>query len=84
MTAKVISVGELPVTGYVRQAQLISGIVPFSAATLWRKVKSGDFPQPIKLSERITTWRVKDIRDWMESCNTTWSKGDKRDLTKKP
>ena len=63
--------GELPKTGYIRQAQLIPSIVPFSSATLWRKVKVGDFPQPVKLSERITAWRVEDIRVWMESRKTT-------------
>jgi predicted DNA-binding transcriptional regulator AlpA len=90
MTAKVISVGELPVTGYMRQAQLIPAIIPFSTATLWRKVRSGDFPPPIKLSERITAWRVEDIRAWMESRHatvkqpTTLNAGGERDLTKKP
>lgn len=52
---------------YVRQAQLIPAILPFSAATLWRKVKNGSFPQPVKLSDRITAWRVADVRQWMES-----------------
>ncbi len=82
--ARIVSAGELPATGYIRQAQLIPTIVPFSTATLWRKVKSGDFPQPIKLSERITAWRVEDIRVWMESRNTALSKGGERELTKKP
>ncbi len=82
--------GELPATGYVRQAQLIPAIVPFSSATLWRKVKTGDFPQPVKLSERITAWRVEDVRAWMESCyaatrtQVTSPTGGKHDLTKKP
>ena len=58
---------ELPATGYLRQARLIPHIVPFSSATLWRKVKSGDFPKPVKLSERVTAWRVEDIRAWMQS-----------------
>lgn len=55
----------LPSAGYVRQSQLIPHIVPFSASTLWRKVKDGSFPIPIKLSERITAWKVEDIKDWM-------------------
>lgn len=57
--------GQLPETGYVRQSQLIPVILPFSPATLWRKVKAGEFPVPIKLSARITAWRVEDIRAWM-------------------
>jgi len=61
--------GRLPDTGYVRQSQLIPGIIPFSAATLWRKVKSGEFPAPTKLSARVTAWRVESIREWMEKRN---------------
>ena len=55
----------LPATGYVRQAQLIPAPVPFSSATLWRKCKSGDFPKPVKLSERVTAWKVEDVRQWL-------------------
>lgn len=58
---------DLPATGYVRQSQLIPAPVPFSSATLWRKVKLGEFPKPIKLSESITAWRVGEVRDWLES-----------------
>jgi predicted DNA-binding transcriptional regulator AlpA len=53
--------GSLPATGYVRQSQLIPAIFPFSSATLWRKVKAGTFPKPVKLGPRITAWRVEDI-----------------------
>ena len=56
---------DLPAVGYVRQSQLIPTIVPFSSATLWRRVNSGGFPRPVKLSERVTAWRVEDIRAWM-------------------
>ena len=56
----------LPATGYVRQSQLLR-FIPFSSATLWRKVSAGQFPRPRKLSERVTAWDVADIRAWMES-----------------
>ena len=56
----------LPATGYVRQSQLLQ-FIPFSSATLWRKVSAGQFPRPRKLSERVTAWDVADIRAWMES-----------------
>jgi prophage regulatory protein len=54
--------GAMPATGYMRQSQLIPAIFPFSSATLWRKVKAGTFPKPVKLAPRITAWRVEDIR----------------------
>lgn len=56
----------LPLEGFIRQSALIPNIVPFSAATLWRKVKSKDFPAPVKLSERVTAWRVQDVRAWLQ------------------
>jgi Prophage CP4-57 regulatory protein (AlpA) len=59
-------IGALPETGYVRQSQLIPVIFPFSSATLWRKVKAGTFPKPVKLGPRITAWRVQDIRSLIE------------------
>ena len=56
----------LPATGYVRQKQLVPGIIPFSAATLWRKVATGKFPAPVKLSAGVTAWRVEAVRAWLD------------------
>lgn len=56
----------LPATGYIRQAQLIPAIIPFSSATLWRMVKAKKFPAPVKLSSRVTAWPVESIRTWMQ------------------
>ena len=56
----------IPATGYIRVSQLIK-IIPFSASTIWRKAKKGDFPKPVKLSEQITAWRVEDIKAWMNA-----------------
>ncbi len=67
MSKQATILGMLPSTGYVRQSQLVPHIIPFSPATLWRKVKTGDFPRPVKLSERVTAWAVEDVREWMES-----------------
>ncbi|WP_082565259.1 AlpA family transcriptional regulator [Duganella sp. Root1480D1] len=55
----------LPKAGYVRISGLIPAILPFSAATLWRKVADGSFPRPLKLSAGVTAWRWEDIHDWM-------------------
>lgn len=62
----------LPETGYIRQAQLVGnkgkgiiGVIPFSPATLWRKVGTGEFPAPVKLSAGVTAWKVEDVRNWI-------------------
>lgn len=57
---------QLPATGYVRQAQLVGTILPFSSSTLWRLVRSGKFPQPVKLSPGVTAWKAEDVRAWLD------------------
>ncbi len=55
----------LPSTGFVREAQLIPGIIPFSHSTLWRRVNDGTFPKPVKLSAKVTAWRCNEIHAWI-------------------
>ena len=54
----------LPAVGFVRQSTILP-VLGFSATTLWRTVKQGTFPRPIKLSERVTAWRAEDVHAWM-------------------
>lgn len=49
--------------GYTR-AKAICGKYPISPASLWRKVKEGTFPKPIKLSAGITAWKNVDLIEW--------------------
>lgn len=44
------------------------GILPFSRATLWRRVAAGTFPKPLKFGG-ISAWRVEDVRAWIEEQN---------------
>lgn len=41
------------------------GILPVSAATVWNWVRKGQFPAPIKVSEKITAWRTEDVRKYL-------------------
>ena len=43
------------------------GLLPMGETTIWDKVRSGEFPAPIKLTERITAWRIEDVEAWMAS-----------------
>jgi prophage regulatory protein len=63
----------LPNSAFIREAQLVQSPkrpdtpapLPFSAPTLWRKVKAGTFPKPTKLSQRVTAFNVGEVRAWM-------------------
>jgi predicted DNA-binding transcriptional regulator AlpA len=68
------SPAQLPATGYVREKHLLK-IVPFSAATLWRNVAKGLFPKPVKLSARVTAWRVEEVRAYLDAPATWASQG---------
>ena len=58
---------------YIREAGLVPspkrpGVpvpLPFSAPTLWRKVREGTFCKPYKLSNRVTCWKVGEVRAWL-------------------
>lgn len=66
----------LPETGFLRLPQIIGNpnaeppippIIPVSKSTWWAGVKSGRYPKPTKsLGQRITAWRVEDIRALIE------------------
>ncbi len=45
----------------------VEPLIPVGKSTWWQGVKSGKFPQPVKLGERTTAWRVEDIRKLMDS-----------------
>jgi len=65
----------LPESAYIRESQLVydpkrpafPAPLPFSAATLWRKVAAGTFPRPVKLSTRVTAWRVAEVRKFLKA-----------------
>ncbi len=52
---------KFPDCGFARIPQILS-VIPISKSSWWRGVAEGKYPQPVKLSERTTAWRVEDIR----------------------
>jgi prophage regulatory protein len=61
---------QLPNRGFVRLNAILGpqGPIPVSKSTWWAGVKSGRFPQPIKLGPRTTAWRVEDIQELIDFC----------------
>ena len=64
-------------TGFLRLEQIIGNrkanitpIIPVGRTTWLNGVKSGNYPQPIKLSPRTVAWRVEDILGLIEDLNS--------------
>lgn len=38
-----------------------------SPATIWRWVREGNFPRPVKLTPGCTRWRLTDLESWESS-----------------
>jgi len=71
------AMNKLPETGFLRLKQIIGDpkaeppippIIPVKKSCWWAGVKSGRFPEPVKIGNgRGTFWRVEDIRALIES-----------------
>ena len=62
----------IPETGFLRLSQILGNpksnpptppIIPISKSSWWQGVSSGRYPAPLKLSPKVTVWRVEDIRE---------------------
>ncbi len=56
----------LPETGFMRLPMILE-VIPVGKSTWWAGVKTGRFPQPVKLGPRTTAWRVEDIRTLIDT-----------------
>lgn len=55
----------LPDSALIRMRQL-SEVLPVHKTTIWKRVKAGTFPEPIRFTEgRCTAWKVGDVRRWL-------------------
>ena len=66
----------LPEVGFLRLPQIIGNpaatppvppIIPVKKSCWWEGVRSGRYPAAVKLSPKVTAWRVSDIRALVES-----------------
>lgn len=62
----------LPETGFIRLPQIIGdsktpAIIPVCRATWWAGVKSGRYPAAVRLSPRVSVWRIEEIRALIEN-----------------
>lgn len=67
---------QLPETGYLREKQILGDkkatpptppIIPVCHSSWWAGIKSGKYPQPVKLGPKTTVWTVDSIRKLIEN-----------------
>ncbi|MGZ8236548.1 MAG: helix-turn-helix transcriptional regulator [Methylobacter sp.] len=70
------TLNQLPETGFLRIWHIIGdpkaippkpALIPVGRTTFLNGVKSGKYPQPVKLGVRTNAWRVEDIRKLINS-----------------
>ncbi len=59
----------LPQEGFVRLPQVLA-VIPVSKTNFWNGIKTGKYPQPVKIGARTTAWRVEDIRELIAKINS--------------
>src|SRR5215469_4348713 len=66
MADKAVDAIDYDPTGYFRLPDLIRR-QRVSAASIWKWVRNGDYPKPIKLSKNASVWKVADILAWEQA-----------------
>jgi len=65
----------VPDSAFIRLEQVIQ-LYPIGKSTFWAGVKSGRFPQPVKLGPNTTAWKVGDIRQLLNKASQSQNCGE--------
>lgn len=48
----------------IRETALVAGDIAVS--TVWKWIKTKNFPEPYKLAGRVTVWKRSEVEAWVE------------------
>ena len=51
----------------ILRRQEVERITGLSKASIYRKMRTGKFPLPLKLGARAVAWRADEIHEWIAS-----------------
>jgi prophage regulatory protein len=51
----------------VYRLERVCTIVGATPSTIWRWIRSGEFPPPIRIGKNMVGWRSDRVQDWIES-----------------
>lgn len=52
---------EIPTPDYLLTDKQVAKLLGVSRSQVWAKAQSGEWPKPIKLSDRVTRWKTSAI-----------------------
>ena len=53
--------------GRLLRIEEVEEITGLSHSTIYRKVKEGTFPPPVRVGKRAVRWREWEVREWVRS-----------------
>ena len=59
----------------IRDVEKFTGL---SRASIYRLMREGKFPRPVRLGERAVTWTIDDLEIWAENRPKASSRSTKR------
>ena len=54
-------------TNKVLRRREVEALTGLSRATIYRHLRAGTFPRPIRLTDRLVGWLERDIEAWLTS-----------------
>lgn len=45
----------------------VRDVTGLSTTSIYRMMKRGDFPRPVRLGKKAVGWRESDLKKWLES-----------------
>ena len=66
------------INGFFREKDLLRpGILPVSRSGFRRMIERGEFPKPLKISERVSAWPVASVARALEDLRIRAEGGDR-------
>lgn len=54
-------------TGHLLPRRVVEDLTSLSRSSLYRLMKTGEFPQPVRVSTNRVAWREGDVKLWIEA-----------------
>jgi len=59
------------VTEKLHRRPAVEDMTALSRSTIYALMEEGRFPRPVRIGKRAVAWRDSDLREWLESRETT-------------